>query len=64
MTAKSPVDAVVAFSASLYVNVNIVPAEFTATELYVGGVKSTVEAFPFVVIERSAIVAASFPDVS
>jgi hypothetical protein len=36
VTANADVEAVVAFNASLYVNVNVVPAVFTAAELNVG----------------------------
>jgi hypothetical protein len=45
VTANADVEAVVAFNASLYVNVNVVPAVLTAAELNVGAVRSTVELF-------------------
>jgi hypothetical protein len=45
VTANAVVAAVVALRASLYVKVKIVPAVFTAAELYTGAVISAVELF-------------------
>jgi hypothetical protein len=62
VTANADVEAVVAFNASLYVNVNVVPAVFTAAELNVGAVRSTVELF---VTDCDVVIApASLPTVS
>ena len=61
LTAKSPTAAVVAFSASLYVMVSVVPFAANAAETKTGGVVSTVELF---VTARAFNAIASLPTVS
>jgi hypothetical protein len=61
VTANADVDAVVAFNASLYVNVNVVPAAFTAADEKTGAVVSAVELF---VTARETNETASFPELS